>query len=232
MTRVTIQDASDEAPRFVLTDIEGTTTDIAFVRDVLFPLSRRALPDWVAKHWDGEEVERARAATGRTDREGLVAALVGWIDQDEKAPSLKAIQGKIWRTAFESGEVRGHVYPDVPSAFRRWKAAGIRLSVFSSGSAEAQELLFRHSAYGDLTSYVRVYFDTTTGPKREPASYAAIARALEIDAGEIVFLSDVTAELDAAHASGLRTRQLLRPGITNDPRSAHRKIRTFDELDF
>jgi len=227
------------APAVVLTDIEGTTTDIAFVHETLFPLSRRALPEYVDAHWDSDEILAARAVTGRHDAAGLVAELSAWIDADRKEPTLKAIQGKIWRGAFESGRVKSHVYADVPVAFRRWKDRGLRIAVFSSGSVEAQQLLFRHAECGDLTPFLSAFFDTTTGPKRESHSYAAIVRALgtlvataPAAASSVLFLSDVTAELDAAQAAGLLTKQLLRPGISDDPKSAHAKIRTFDELDF
>jgi len=218
-------------PEVVLLDIEGTTTDISFVHDVLFPLSRRALPEYVAEHWNDDEVLRAREATGANDLSGLVDALTAWIDADRKEPTLKAIQGKIWRGAFESGQVKSHVYPDVPVAFQRWQARGIRIAIFSSGSIEAQELLFRHSEHGDLTGYLGGYFDpTTAGPKREVGAYAAIVRAL--GTREAAFLSDVGAELDAARAAGLSTWQVARPGIEPDAASTHAKVSTFDELGF
>ncbi|WP_394822292.1 acireductone synthase [Pendulispora albinea] len=216
----------------ILTDIEGTTTDIAFVHDVLFPLSRRAMPAYVAEHWDSEDVRQAREATRQSSPEALTAQLVAWIDADRKESTLKAIQGKIWRTAFESGQVKSHVYPDVPPAFERWKANGTRIAIFSSGSVEAQELLFRHSDHGDLTPFLSAYFDTTTGPKRESRSYTAIADALGVPRTAVAFLSDVVAELDAARAAGMSTWQLLRPGIADDPASPHPKVGTFDALGF
>ncbi|WP_394842864.1 acireductone synthase [Pendulispora brunnea] len=221
------------APEVVLLDIEGTTTDISFVHDVLFPLSRRALPEYIAEHWNDDEVRDAREATGASDIGGLIEHLTAWIDADRKEPTLKAIQGKIWRGAFESGQVKSHVYPDVPVAFQRWKARGIRIAIFSSGSIEAQELLFRHSEQGDLTGFLSGYFDpTTAGPKREVRAYEAILRAL--GTRQVAFLSDVTAELDAARTAGLSTWQLLRPGVADDAGSTHPKVSTFapDELGF
>ncbi|WP_394832300.1 acireductone synthase [Pendulispora rubella] len=220
-------------PQVVLLDIEGTTTDISFVHDVLFPLSRRALPEYIAEHWNDDEVLRAREATGANDMAGLIDHLTAWIDADRKEPTLKAIQGKIWRGAFESGQVKSHVYPDVPAAFERWKARGIRIAIFSSGSIEAQELLFRHSEHGDLTGFLSGYFDpTTAGPKREVSAYEAIVRALGTN--EVAFLSDVSTELEAARAAGLSTWQLVRPGIADDAASTHAKVRSFalDELGF
>jgi enolase-phosphatase E1 len=224
--------------RAVLIDIEGTTTDIRFVHETLFSVARRDLPDYVSAHLDSPEVEDARRAVAREEgrsaesvsREELTAALLSWIDQDRKETSLKALQGKIWRRAYESGSLRSHVYDDVAPAFRRWRALGLSLAIYSSGSVEAQELLFRHTREGDLTGHLGAFFDTTTGPKREADSYRRIAEALGLPPSAVLFLSDVVAELDAAAAAGMRTLQLLRPGTARDPGSRHPVAESFNDI--
>jgi enolase-phosphatase E1 len=224
--------------RAVLLDIEGTTTDVRFVHDTLFGVARRDLPAYVAAHPNEPEVRCAREAVaaeqgrpaGDVTADALAAALLAWIDEDRKETSLKALQGKIWREAYASGGLRSHVYPDVEPALRRWRAAGLTVAIFSSGSVEAQKLLFRHTAAGDLTGHLAAYFDTTTGPKREPESYRRIAGALGLPPGAVLFLSDIVAELDAAAAAGMGVVQLLRPGTAPTPGSPHPTAASFDEI--
>ncbi len=192
----------------VITDIEGTTTPIAFVHDVLFPYARRALPAYVAAHPDDPDVQEAARLAPDSD---ALAALLGWMDADAKVAPLKSLQGRLWHGGYRAGEIEGVLYPDVAPALRRWHAAGLRLCVYSSGSVQAQRLLFGHTGEGDLCPLFSGFFDTRTGPKREAASYSAIARALAIPAARCLFLSDVEAELDAAAAAGLQTCQLVRP---------------------
>ncbi|WP_434046198.1 MULTISPECIES: acireductone synthase [Sorangium] len=224
--------------RAVLVDIEGTTTDVRFVHETLFSVARRDLAGYVSAHAGSPEVEAARGAVARergareeavSDGE-LAAVLLAWIDEDRKETSLKALQGKIWRSAYESGGLRSHVYPDVEPALRRWRDSGVTLAVFSSGSVEAQELLFRHTTAGDLTGLFTRFFDTTTGPKREAAAYQRIAEALGVRPGEVLFLSDVAAELDAAAAAGMRAAQILRPGTARDAGGRHAVAERFDEI--
>lgn len=190
---------TDTPPKVILLDIEGTTTSIAYVADVLFPYARARIPAWVPIH--REELAPVIAAMPPGDP---VATLLAWMDIDAKETALKHIQGRIWREGYEAGELKAHVYPDTPEALKRWTAAGIRVCIYSSGSIEAQKLIFGHSEAGDLTSYLSGYFDTTTGPKRDPESYAKIAAALDLDPAEILFVSDVAAETDAATSAGLR----------------------------
>ena len=186
-------------PKAILLDIEGTTTSIAYVADILFPYARARIPAWVPAHRD--EI----AATLSTMPPGdPVATLLAWMDVDAKETALKHIQGRIWREGYEAGELKAHVYPDTPEALKRWTEAGIRVCIYSSGSIEAQKLIFGHSEAGDLTRYLFGYFDTTTGPKREAGSYARIAAALKLDPADILFVSDVAAETDAAKSAGLR----------------------------
>jgi enolase-phosphatase E1 len=212
-------------PRAVLVDIEGTTTELSFVKEVLFPIARRGLAELV----DGmgrEPPYREALARLRASSEGgdVVAHLERLIDEDRKDSDLKLVQGAIWRRAYAEG-LRAHVYPDVAPALARWQARGLRLAVFSSGSVEAQRLLFAHSVAGDLTPCFSAWFDTTTGPKRDPEAYRRIARALELEPGEVCFLSDVAAELDAARAAGMTVVLVARDG-------AHAgAVSRFDELD-
>lgn len=143
----------------------------------------------------------------------LAPILKNYIVQDVKDTTLKWLQGKIWKQAFESGSVKGHVYPEVPGVLRKWHEDGLNLYVYSSGSVEAQQLLFRYSEVGDLTSLFQGYFDTTTGGKRESQSYSMISGQTGIPPAELLFLSDIVEELDAAAAAGLQTCLLLREGV-------------------
>jgi enolase-phosphatase E1 len=198
-------------PGAILTDIEGTTTPIAFVRDVLFPYARARLPAFLEAHAADPEVAAAVAEAERlAEGRDALSALLGWLDADAKVTPLKTLQGLIWNEGYRRGELKGVIYPDVPPVLRRWHAAGLRLYVYSSGSEAAQRLLFGHSDAGDLAGLFSGFFDTRVGAKREAGSYAAIARAVALPAGEILFLSDIGQELDAATASGMQTCQLVR----------------------
>ncbi len=196
----------------VLTDIEGTTTPIAFVHRVLFPFARTRMAGFVATHRDEPEVaaalaEAERLAPGRAPLD----ALLGWMGEDAKVTPLKTIQGLIWGEGYRAGELQAELYPDVAPALRQWHADGVRLAVYSSGSVEAQRLIFGHVPEGDLTPLFAGFFDTRTGGKRDAESYGAIARALGAAPEALLFLSDAEAELDAAAAAGLATCQLVRP---------------------
>jgi enolase-phosphatase E1 len=194
----------------VLTDIEGTTSSISFVHDVLFPYARAALPAFVREHGQEPEVrqwlDRAAVDAGGVCRDDvIVEVLQGWIDEDRKHPALKALQGMIWAEGYQGADYKAHVYPDAAQALRGWHAAGHSLAVYSSGSVPAQKLLFGHSSEGDLSPLFSAWFDTAVGGKREAASYQAIVANLGVPARGIVFLSDVVEELDAAREAGLRT---------------------------
>jgi enolase-phosphatase E1 len=152
------------------------------------------------------------------------------MDQDRKSTGLKSLQGKIWEEGYRSGELKGEVYPDVLPALERWRSRGIDIAIFSSGSVQAQRLLFRNSVAGDLTHFIKAYFDTTTGPKREPESYARIAGALERRASEVLFVSDIVEELDAARTGGMRTALCVRTPSPLEMHGAHPMIRRFDEI--
>ena len=220
--------------RAIVTDIEGTTGSIAFVHEVLFPYARRHLGDFLRRHHREADVAaqleatRAAASEPAADLERLIAILEGWIREDRKATPLKALQGMIWEAGYRAGDFTGHVYPDAAEALRRWQAEGRALYVYSSGSVQAQRLLFGHSDLGDLTPLFSGYFDTTTGGKREAASYARILEAIGVAPQEVLFLSDVVAELDAARAAGLSTCQLVRePGMTTGD---HPVVASFAEV--
>ena len=198
-------------PAAILTDIEGTTTPIAFVRDTLFPYARARLAAFLQEHTDRPDVRSAVAETcSLAPGQPVLEALLGWMDRDEKVTPLKALQGLIWNEGYARGELIGRVYADVPPVLRSWQASGLRLYIYSSGSEAAQRLLFRHSDAGNLAELFRGFFDTRVGGKREESSYRDIARAIGLPCGDILFLSDVEEELDAARASGMATCQLVR----------------------
>jgi enolase-phosphatase E1 len=202
--------------RVILTDIEGTTSSISFVREVLFPYARERLPAFVETHADQAELqhwlhEAAReAGLIEASRQEVIDLLLRWIDADRKSTALKALQGLIWRVGYEEGDYRAHLYPEVAPRLREWHARGIPLHIYSSGSVAAQKLFFRYSEAGDLTPLLSGYFDTETGPKREASSYQRIAAAIGTPPGQILFLSDMVEELDAASAAGLQTGWLVR----------------------
>ena len=224
----------------ILTDIEGTTSSISFVKDVLFPYARRELPRFVREHGHDPEVRRwldlvAAENGGICSDDVITETLQGWIDQDRKHTALKALQGMLWREGYERGDYRGHVYGDAAQALRDWHEAGHRLAVFSSGSVGAQKLLFAHSEAGDLTPLFSAFFDTEMGHKRDADSYRLIADALDRRPEDVVFLSDVVEELDAARDAGMRTVLLDRREDYPQQRderacNAHPRVESFDRV--
>ena len=215
-------------PGAILTDIEGTTTPIAFVRDVLFPFARARLSGFIAAHGRDPEVAPVLAeAAALADGEPVLQALLRWMDADAKVTPLKTLQGLIWDDGYRSGVLKGALYPDVPPALRRWHAAGVALYVYSSGSEAAQRLIFGYSDAGDLAGLFRRFFDTRIGTKRETASYTAIARAIATAEANILFLSDIGEELDAASTAGLQTCQLVRAADGTQAWPGHRQVFDF-----
>jgi enolase-phosphatase E1 len=188
--------------RSIITDIEGTTTPISFVHRVLFPYARERLHDYLAAH--PEHPGLINVPEPKFD------TLISWMDRDEKITSLKSIQGEIWDEGFKSGDLLGEVYIDVPPVLKSWSEAGIRLFVYSSGSKDAQRLLFGHTVKGNITSRFEAFFDTTIGAKKECCSYKNIIRTINCLPNEVLFLSDVEAELDAAAAAGLSVCHIVR----------------------
>jgi enolase-phosphatase E1 len=228
-------------PSAILTDIEGTTTSIAFVYDVLFPYAAARLERTCAQADPGPELQEAlaqlRAEHGQETAAdppppfGDGAPYARWLmERDRKSTGLKLLQGLIWDEGYAQGEIRGHVYPDVPPALKAWRQQGRRLRIFSSGSVHAQKLLFGHTGQGDLTPLFEGFHDTRTGPKQDPAAYTAIAAAFALPPGEILFLSDVTAELDAASQAGYRTGLLVRPGNRPAEPGEHPVYGSFEEI--
>lgn len=211
----------DKRIKYILTDIEGTCSSVHFVYEVLFPYFRTHLND-LTKHAQINEVKQAfsdvieiaaqEEGIHLTTTEEVLACLHKWSEEDRKLTPLKALQGVIWKNAYETGAITGHVYEDVPSALNQWRARGLKIGVFSSGSIAAQKLLFHYSDFGNLSGHFSNHFDTTTGPKKEQTTYEKITQFLCLEADEILFLSDISAELEAAAASGMQTLQLLRPG--------------------
>jgi enolase-phosphatase E1 len=229
----------------LLLDIEGTTTPVEFVYEALFPYARARVNAFLRAN--AEEIATLRVERASDVQQGLnppcwddnapessldsAAAYVQWLmDEDRKSTALKALQGKIWEAGYRSGELQGEVYADVLPAFLRWRQKRKTICIFSSGSVLAQKLLFQTTRSGDLRPFITAYFDTTTGKKVQPESYRRIAMELGQAPANISFISDVTAELDAAHASGLRTVLCVRPGRSIPNHVTHPVIQTFDVL--
>ena len=218
----------------IVTDIEGTTSSIDFVHLSLFPYAKAHLNAFLRAHAAepavAEQIRETAQLEGRAlDTEGAAAVLARWIDEDRKATPLKALQGMIWAQGYAAGELKGHVYPDTPVHLRLWHGQGKRLYVYSSGSVEAQKLIFGHSDAGDLTPLFSGYFDTRIGGKREAGSYQAILKELALPGEEVLFLSDVGEELDAARVAGMHTCQLLRDAKAK-PFAQHPQARDFSEV--
>ena len=220
----------------VLTDIEGTTSRIDFVHRVLFPYTRARIANFVHVHRDQADVAMALAAVRAelnapdATLDEQIESLLRWIDEDRKITPLKSLQGMIWAQGYAAGDFTAHVYADANDALRRWHADGHELYVYSSGSIAAQKLFFRHSVFGDLTPLFRDYFDTTIGGKREADSYRRIAQRVQRPAGEILFLSDIEAELDAARDAGMRTIQLLRGDAPPASSGSHRTVTSMADI--
>lgn len=218
-------------PACVLTDIEGTTTAIAFVKDTLFPFAAAEFDAFLDAHEHDPEVAAILAEVRAIAREQDPRSVLRlWMAEDAKVTPLKALQGLMWRAGYLDGRLKGHLWPDVAPCLKAWARAGLRLAVYSSGSVEAQRLLFGHSEAGDLTGLFTGFFDTKVGGKREAASYATIAAGLHLPPGEILFLSDVAEELDAAAAAGLQCCQLVRPEDGTPPSARHRQAADFPEV--
>ncbi len=248
-------------PRVYLLDVEGTIAPITLVSEQLFPYARAHFRSFLEENIADEGVLRDVLLLGAENREEqdadaphilpagmardaenasmspavaipLALRYIFWLmDRDRKSTALKSLQGKIWKAGFESGELKGTLFADVPAALARWAALG-QVAIYSSGSVEAQRLLFRYSTFGDLTGLIAGYFDTRTGAKAASASYAAIAAAMSVEPGEVVFLSDVVRELDAAREAGLKTRLVVREGnAAVEDAHGHAAIATLDGMD-
>jgi enolase-phosphatase E1 len=227
--------------RGLVLDIEGTTTPVSFVYDVLFPYAREHLPSYVASHtgqleleesvlllrkeWE-DDVARRTDPPVRESPRWIVDYALWLMQQDRKSPGLKLLQGLIWQGGYADGSLRGDVYPDVPPALARWRDDGLAAAIYSSGSVLAQRLLFSTTAFGDLTRFIAQYFDTAVGPKREAESYGRIAAAMSLPPDRLLFVSDVTAELEAARGAGMQVVHCVRDA-TESTRDA---VHSFDEI--
>jgi enolase-phosphatase E1 len=234
----------------LLLDIEGTTTPIAFVTETLFPYARTHIRSYLERHGDAPQYlellrtfrqEHAADAQARlnvppwsgigAEARASVEAYAEWLmDRDRKSPALKELQGYVWEEGYRNGELVAPVFPDVPRAFERWRSAGTDIGIFSSGSVLAQRWLFRCSSAGDLSHFLCCHFDTHTGPKKTATSYERIAREVDKPPAEILFVSDVVGELDAARAAGMKTVMAQRPGNPPQPEHDHAVVASFDEL--
>ncbi|HTE46924.1 MAG TPA: acireductone synthase [Gemmatimonadaceae bacterium] len=235
----------------VVLDVEGTTTPVSFVYDVLFPYAFERLRPFIVARLGDPEVERAigllreehaaEVATGEKIPEwsvgapGQIDALVTYLewlmDCDRKSPGLKLLQGQIWELGYLDGTLRGEVYADVLPAFERWRASGRAIAIYSSGSVLAQRLLFANSTWGDLTGFIDNYFDTAVGPKRSRESYREIAAAMHCEPRNLLFISDVAAELEAARDAGFQTLLCVRPPAKMPDQTSSRVVQTFDDVD-
>ena len=243
---------ADAGVRGILLDIEGTTTPLTFVHEVLFPYAREHVRNYLTEHFGSTRIQAdllllseehaadlalghiPPAQVGQSVNASIDSAVayVYWLmEHDRKATGLKSLQGKIWQQGYRVGALKSQVFEDVPRALKRWQEAKRKTSIFSSGSVLAQRLLFAHTETGDLTGFIASYFDTSTGPKTAPESYRRIARTLDLPLSQILFISDVTDELDAASTAGMCTRLCARPGNYPQPSdNQHQTIKSFDEI--
>ena len=236
-------------PKCILLDIEGTTSSISFVHDVMFPYVRQHLKSFLSANWGSDVVSDCLPLLaddlGHDDVDGwlvsdpvvaqerVVAGVVGLMDDDVKATGLKKLQGQIWKSGFESGQMTSHVYDDVPAAIDKWLADGSQIRIYSSGSVQAQLLFFGHTVFGDLLPKFSGHYDTTIGSKKEAASYTAIAADVGLEPEEIVFVSDVVEELRAASDAGMKVILSVRPGnAVVEDESEFVTVRSFSEIKF
>lgn len=238
--------------RIILCDIEGTTTDIAFVKDVLFPYARDNCKEFLNQHFDEPEIKEiiddlcelaikdGNPIETIDDKNLFLNAIVSNVHQqisaDRKTKELKRLQGKIWKVAFENGSIKGHVYDDVPNAFERWVKQGHRIYIYSSGSVEAQKLLFANSKHGNLLKFISGHFDTNVGQKQESQSYKSIVQEIKVNAEDILFLSDIPNEVIAAKEAGMKVIILDRPNNSTEHddniKERFRIEQTFNEIEF
>jgi len=224
--------------KLILCDIEGTTSSISFVHDVMFPLAFEKMDSWIESNYasvSGESkqftaalAERLQRPAGSLSAADIADELKRMIKADVKDTFLKLVQGRIWKESFESGSLKSHFYDDVVPAFEKWINSGLKIAIYSSGSVEAQKLFFRYSEKGDLSSFLSGYYDTTSGPKKEKKSYCNIASALQLKPEEILFLSDISEELDAASSCGMHTLLSVRGELASTSR--HKSIHTFADV--
>lgn len=219
--------------KLILLDIEGTVSPLAFVHDIMFPYARKHAVTWLAAHWGHEVICQLAKDAGvdsfhnALDAEAAVHRLM---DADAKVTGLKQLQGLIWEQGFRSGDLRSMLFDDVVPAMQRWRENGCEIRIYSSGSIHAQKLFFTHTTSGDLTPLLSGFYDTTTGSKKEVASYTAIAADCALPPAEILFISDIVDELNAAQSAGMITAHATRPGNKPQPESEHTVLTSFDAI--
>ncbi len=220
----------------ILTDIEGTTTSVSFVYDVLFPYAREHLPAFIKTHRTDKNIQKLLKDINQEVNKDLtimesIEQLLQWMDEDRKVTPLKTLQGMVWEDGYQANGFQGHVYNDVPPNLKKWQDMGIPVYIYSSGSIKAQKLLFAHTDFGDLTPYLAGYFDTTSGNKKEHESYLTIANQINYPPQEILFLSDVIEELDAARTTGMQTCLLIRNTTDSNSRPTHPCANDFNQVE-
>ncbi len=217
--------------RAVLTDIEGTTSSLSFVKDVLFPYSKKKIRDFVKTHSQDPAVMRILEEVQKIEEGDPVETMIRWIEEDRKITPLKELQGLIWEEGYRTGELQGHIYPDAYQKIKEWHEKGLPIYIYSSGSVKAQKLLFGHTQYGDINHLFSGYFDTKIGNKKDPESYRKIAKEIGLKPEEILFLSDNPEEILASAEAGMRVIGVAREG-ENDPidNFPHPQVRNFEEI--
>ncbi|MCS7213197.1 MAG: acireductone synthase [Candidatus Calescibacterium sp.] len=218
----------------ILTDIEGTTSSLEYVKEVMFPYSKAKLKNFILKHADDEPIKKILQGLSekfgkKIEKEEAIKIFESWIDQDMKEPLLKELQGYIWEEGFLKGELKGHIYKDAYEKLIEWKNKGLLLYVFSSGSVKAQKLFFGHTEYGDLTPLFSGFFDTKIGSKKDHNSYKKISEQIGIETSNILFLSDVEEELDSAKIAGIQTMKVER---YQSEKSKHKVVKDFYSIAF
>ena len=232
--------------KVILLDIEGTTTPIDLVHKTLFPYAKAKIGEYVKQNLDDIKTEVSQLRIeykkdfssqiyGRDFREDAPETIADYlkflIEIDRESTPLKSLQGNIWQSGYESGELESVMFADIPKAFEKWKTENKQIAIYSSGSILAQKLIFKYSNFGDLTDYISNYFDTNVGHKRKAESYVKIAAAMNLPPKRLAFVSDVIAELDAARTSGYETFLSIRDGNAQvEKQTKHRVIHSFDEI--
>jgi enolase-phosphatase E1 len=221
---------------YVLTDIEGTTTSISFVQDVLFPYFLLHINEIYllsdmneVKYIFGKVIRIVKKEENKniTTSEEVIEQLKIWCKEDRKIKQLKTLQGILWEKGYQSGELFGHIYDDVPPILNQWHSLGKKMGIFSSGSSKAQKLLYKYSDKGDLSNFFSHYFDTNIGAKRDTETYSSIAQEIKLPAKRILFLSDVIEELDAAENAGFQALQIKREG---NEQSWNKSVSDFSQI--
>ncbi len=232
----------------VLLDIEGTLSPVSFVYDVLFPFARENARSFLEKNWDSPALLPACDLLAKDagfsdsyvwlnglDRvqdmiDRVMSEVNKLMDADSKSRGLKELQGLIWADGYEAGKLQSKLFDDIPQALACWKASKHLIAIYSSGSSTAQRVFFQYTEFGDLTDYFSGFFDTSCGPKREASSYKMIASLLKREPEQVVFISDVIAELDAASSTGMKTLHMVRPGNAEPAGEKHRAANSFYDL--